>query len=905
MELFTLFGKIGTNHAQANSEIDSVTDKAKDAESKISSTFKKVGTAIVAAFAVDKIIDFGKKMVETTADIQALDSQFTQTFKDNAGKAMDLINKQSKDQNIQVDRLRGTWSSFFGTFRGNGADVNQSLDLTKQYMNLAADGAAYYDTSLEDVVSRLKSITMGNYEAGDAIGININATKLDTIAKEKYHKKLQDLSDTEREYLIIDTASKIYKNSGAMGQAAREANNYSNVVENLRATWNRFISILGAPVLSVVVTVLSKMTDGISQLTAKMQSFSPGNFVSALANAFSPEFIALVKEMVNWIQQLASKMQDTAFQSFGPILGTIQGFLSNLWLAVQPVAEALGVTLLGAITIIMSVINLLIPIIATVINNFIQFASMILSNVAPAITIIANGFSSLVQTVTDAIVNYIIPLIQQFVAMIQQLLAENKDKLTLIASLFGTLANAIANKVNWIIGIIRQYIIPFILEIVQFISQHMDNIKGIFQGALNIIAGILNVFIGIFTGDWSRAWEGVKQIFSGAWDIIKNTFKIVIDAIIKTFKEVPGKVLEIGHDIINYLKQGIENKVNDVVDAAKKLGKKILDGIKDIFGIHSPSREMFKIGDYLMQGFMNGIKSTDMGSMIKNVFGDVTSIAKGALGKPLGFILKPLIDSGAFEKVGSTIKGVIDKGINFFSGGSSGASGNLISWITTAMGLTGTDMSLLPALQSIAMHESGGDPKSINLWDSNAMAGTPSKGIMQMIDETFNRWALPGMNDIWNPIDNIVSAIRYMVGRYGSVLNVPGIRNLASGKGYVGYATGTDNATKGQHPVGENGLEIVLGKAYKWFTGGEKVLNNSDSMNFLANIRNTLDTVKGIAGVKLNNTSGQSNNSSDKPKQPIIIQLVLKNGKAIAEYIIDDLDQLQGVKQILAERGFV
>lgn len=905
MELFTLFGKIGTNHTQANNEIDEVTGKAKDAESKISSAFKKVGTAIVAAFAVDKIIDFGKKMVETTADIQALDSQFTQTFKDNAGKAMDLINKQSKDQNIQVDRLRGTWSSFFGTFRGNGADVNQSLDLTKQYMNLAADGAAYYDTSLEDVVSRLKSITMGNYEAGDAIGININATKLDTIAKDKYHKKLQDLSDTEREYLILDTASKIYSNSGAMGQAAREANNYSNVVENLRATWNRFISILGAPVLNVVVLVLSKMTDGISQLTAKMQSFNPGSFVSALANAFSPEFVYGASEIFDWINRIAITIQNDAFTSFGPVIQNLQSIFFNLQTVLRPVAEMFGTVLLNAIGILMVIFDQLVVVVGGAIEVFTSIVNTIIQAVAPAVTDIANKFSDLANVVTDVVTEIILPVIDQFIAMIGQLLNENRDKLALINEAFSLLANFISNQVIWLIDIIKNYVIPFILWIVNFIGDHMNNIKAIIQGAFNIISGILNVFIGIFTGDWNRAWEGVKQIFSGAWDIIRNTFKIVIDAIVRTFQDVPPKLLEIGKSIIDHLKQGIENKVNDVVDAAKTLGKKILDGIKDIFGIHSPSREMFKIGDYLIQGFMNGIKSTDMGSMIKNVFGDVTSIAKGALGKPLGFILKPLIDSGAFEKVGSTIKGVIDKGINFFSGGSSGASGNLISWITTAMGLTGTDMSLLPALQSIAMHESGGDPKSINLWDSNAMAGTPSKGIMQMIDETFNRWALPGMNDIWNPIDNIVSAIRYMVGRYGSVLNVPGIRNIASGKGYVGYATGTDNATKGQHPVAENGLEIVLGKAYKWFTGGEKVLNNSDSMSFLANIRNTLDTVKGIAGIRLNNVSGQSDSGSDKPKQPIIIQLVLKNGKAIAEYIIDDLDQLQGVKQILAERGFV
>lgn len=618
MELFTLFGKIATNSGQANSEIDSVTNKARDSESKISAMFKRVGTAIVAAFAVEKVVEFTKNMVETTAKVQALDSQFTQTFKNSGNTAMELINKQSKDQNIQVDRLKGTWSSFFGTFRGNGADVNQSLDLTKQYMNLAADGAAYYDTNLEDVVSRLKSITMGNYEAGDAIGLNINATKLDTLAKAKYNKAFQNLSDTEKEYLILDTASKIYKNSGAMGQAAREANNYSNVVENLKATWNRFLSVIGAPVLSGVIFVLQGITGVISQLTAKMQSFNPGNFVSALSNAFSPEFIALVKEMANWIEQLANKMRDNAFQSFGPVLGTIQGFLSNLWLVVQPVAEALGGNLFSAIGLVMTIINQFIPLIALIINNFIQLGSMILANVAPAITDIMNRFNGLVQVVTEAVLVYIVPLIQQFVAMVQQLWAQNQDKLALIAELFSVLASTIAEKVTWLIGIIQQYIIPFILEIVQFISNHMNNIKGIFQGALDIIAGILNIFIGIFTGNWSRAWEGVKQVFSGAWSIIRNGFAIAVDAI----SAIWGRV----EDILLAPVRWAVDKIGGLID-------KIRGAFNNLFPIHIP------MPHFSVSGSLNPIDWVKNGNMPS--VGVEWYANGGILTKPMPFGVNP------------------------------------------------------------------------------------------------------------------------------------------------------------------------------------------------------------------------------------------------------------------------
>ncbi|WP_067802504.1 lytic transglycosylase domain-containing protein [Nocardia beijingensis] len=90
-------------------------------------------------------------------------------------------------------------------------------------------------------------------------------------------------------------------------------------------------------------------------------------------------------------------------------------------------------------------------------------------------------------------------------------------------------------------------------------------------------------------------------------------------------------------------------------------------------------------------------------------------------------------------------------------------------------------------IAAIIQHESGGNPNAINLWDSNAAAGIPSKGLMQTIDPTFNAYALPGHRDIWNPVDNIVAGVRYAIERYGSVSNVPGIVQMRGGGSYVGY----------------------------------------------------------------------------------------------------------------------
>ncbi|MER6997661.1 transglycosylase SLT domain-containing protein [Streptomyces sp. NPDC000410] len=71
------------------------------------------------------------------------------------------------------------------------------------------------------------------------------------------------------------------------------------------------------------------------------------------------------------------------------------------------------------------------------------------------------------------------------------------------------------------------------------------------------------------------------------------------------------------------------------------------------------------------------------------------------------------------------------------------------------------------------MRESSGDPFAINLWDSNAKKGIPSKGLMQVIDPTFRTYHVDGTSwDIYDPIANIAAACNYAAKRYGSIDNV-------------------------------------------------------------------------------------------------------------------------------------
>lgn len=131
--------------------------------------------------------------------------------------------------------------------------------------------------------------------------------------------------------------------------------------------------------------------------------------------------------------------------------------------------------------------------------------------------------------------------------------------------------------------------------------------------------------------------------------------------------------------------------------------------------------------------------------------------------------------------------------------------------IERAMDIAGVSGSnWLHGLETIAAHESS-FRNVVNTWDSNARAGTPSAGWFQMIQSTFEANHKPGYNKWRNPLDQAISAIRYIKNKYGGINNVPGIVSLAHGGPYKGYARGGIVTNPQVALVGEgNGPESII-----------------------------------------------------------------------------------------------
>lgn len=197
-------------------------------------------------------------------------------------------------------------------------------------------------------------------------------------------------------------------------------------------------------------------------------------------------------------------------------------------------------------------------------------------------------------------------------------------------------------------------------------------IKNAFQAVLNIIKSILDVFIGLFTGDWERAWNGIKGFFEAIWNGIKGFFEVIwngigsfIDNVLNTianlFSNIWNGIKTAISNVLNGIKatiekvwdgilffiinitQSIQNTIQGVWDAISGAVSKAWNGIKDLIrgvwdgikNIFSGAANIFSdIGSNMIKGLWNGI--SNLGNWIKEkiggFFGGVVDWAKGLLG---------------------------------------------------------------------------------------------------------------------------------------------------------------------------------------------------------------------------------------------------------------------------------
>ena len=257
---------IGSSAKSAKDSFNSFTVGAGNSAEKLTATVKKLGLAIAGAFAGQKIIEFGKSAIQAAADMEAMDSQFSQVFGNFEEQASASLSRIADQAGILEERMKGSYTKIAAFAKTTGMDTASSLELANRAMVAVADSAAFYDRSLEETTESLQSFLKGNYENDAALGLSATETTRNAAANKLYGKSFIELSEAQKQLTLLQMVEDANKLSGALGQAAREADTWTNQTGNLNRAWENLKANLGKFILPMAVQAVKMITNVINSI---------------------------------------------------------------------------------------------------------------------------------------------------------------------------------------------------------------------------------------------------------------------------------------------------------------------------------------------------------------------------------------------------------------------------------------------------------------------------------------------------------------------------------------------------------------------------------------------------------------------------------------------------------------
>ncbi len=634
MELFRLFGTIGLNGVEeTQNDIQETTEQAEQSETRMSGAFKKIGQAVITYLAVDKIIDFGKSIVDASATVSAEVSAFEQIMGDYSDNAQQKLDEIANQTGVVSSRLTPYMTSMTAKFKGLGYDINEATTLASDGLLLASDASAFWDKSLEDSMGALNSFINGSYEGGEAIGLFANDTQLASYAvKEgivKESKEWANLDEAQKQATRLEYAQKMFEMSGATGQASKEADQYANVQANLNEKWRQFKAQIGEPLLQNVVlpamATLSGLVDNLSIGYEKLTTWINEN--ETAVKLIGVAIGTLTTLIIAYNVQQALAMAGTTL--WGVVAGTATGITTALGTAFAFLTSPIGLVILAIGSIIAVGVLLYqhwdevkqwaIDLWNSITETFNNIATSISEkweeikqSVIDTWNTITEFLSNAWETIKNIVQVGLMFLGELFNLFIDILLipwnfiwVNFGEQLTQAwTKMTTTVNNALTSIKDFITNImtsIQQFFINIWNAISGYISNVMNTIKTNIMNAWNSVKAFLTPILNAISSFISNTWNSIKSkitsvmnaiktTISNIWNDIKNTITNIINAVNNTVSNIVNSIKTTVSNVFNSVKNTVTNVWNSIktaietpINNAKNAVKNAIETMKGFF----------------------------------------------------------------------------------------------------------------------------------------------------------------------------------------------------------------------------------------------------------------------------------------------------------------------------------
>lgn len=523
-----------------------------------------------------------------------------------ASKSLASFDKLNNTMTSQSDNGAGAGGAGGGsglTTPDISSGTDSAIDQTNSKINTILDNVKKRLLELVDLVKK-------GFKNG--LGTDFDAS----IKRTQKHlasigKQLQDIFTNPN---VINAANNWANNVAyALGQLAGSMVSIGQtIVENLVGGVDSFLSKDSGYITDRIVALFD-ISSKVAQITGNLSTAIAEIFTvfrSDTAKNITGDFMGINADLALGFMELTGRLSSDLYNLIAqPIIDNKDKIQQAVMGLLEPISIAMD-TIHGAIK-----------------NTFEQIFNVYDEYLAPAFQNITEGFSSLVGSLLDIWNSQVAPFLTTVATEIQTLWETHlqpfvNNLITLVGKIVLAISelwkNVLEPLIAWIVANVVPVITPILETMVKTVSSIIGTIADILSGIMETLSGIIDFITGVFTGDWSLAWQGVQEIFTGIWNALTG----FISGIWSTIKSIFTGAISV---IVQFIKTGF--------NAAKTAITTIFGGIKSFISNTWNGIKSIVIGavntlkSYVINGF-NYIKSGITGVM-NTILSIISGIWKG------------------------------------------------------------------------------------------------------------------------------------------------------------------------------------------------------------------------------------------------------------------------------------
>jgi len=571
-------------------QLDGEASKAgQSAGSSIVSTLKKVFIAAGIGKALLSTLTEGGKLQQSLGGIETL-------FKDNAdrvkGYAKEAYRSTGLSANAYMENVTGFSASLLQSL---GGDTKKAAETANMAMIDMADNSNKMGTSMEAIQNAYQGFAKQNYTMLDNLKLGYGGTKKEM---ERLLKDAQKITGVKYDINNLnDVYSAIHVIQGELditGTTAKEAS--TTLTGSFNAMKASFQDVLGALALG------EGLEPALQGLAGTVSTFLFGNLIPMIGNILAqlpgmlitfvqialPQFVQMGTDMINSLASGFDFGMDGFWANFSEMINVfltdyLPQFLETGVSLITELTNGLISALPNVITGMGEILDTMLVICFDALPKILQAGYDIIKN-------LAMGIWNNLPAITKSIVDVLDKLLRTILDNLPQFLEKGIE-------LIGRMAMGIWNNLPQIISTLTNLLLALIRKIGEYLPQFLQ--KGI-ELIGKLLAGIVQ-----------KAPEVIAKL------------PAIIVQILASIGRFTAEFVSMGGQLLMGLAKGIAGAVGNVIKSAVDACKGVVSKIKSFFGIHSPSRVFFEIGEFLDLGLAEGIEDN-----IKPVQNAMEEVAK-------------------------------------------------------------------------------------------------------------------------------------------------------------------------------------------------------------------------------------------------------------------------------------